>query len=371
MVSWLTLTRKSAQLRWKAARVSSRVLVGRSAGLAAEYFIRSIVERMSDQSVRSHVEEAQVLRGAHIERYSFDEALGPEYRRSKAHDERYLYHLNDVRVSPLSGLAWLPDGRMLGESYGSLIRLLGWGAVAEETILPCTSRISRPVIAFPDTGYYHWLLEVLPAALHCLQTEPRAALLVASHPAPYVEQALEILAPPGGVIRSSMPVSADHLILAAIESFGFATSEDVAILQQQILPLVPFRANEQPIYVSRRGSTRSPVNELEVEKAMEGLGFKVIEAERERFTDQVEVFRSAPVIAGVHGAGLATQVWNMSLRGIVEILSPKYFNDCFARLAVSRGVAYAPSMCQPRAEGGEVVDLEEVVRAAGAQLSGS
>lgn len=348
------------------------MLVGRSAGLAAENFIRSIVEKMSDQSVRSHVENAQVLRGAYVERYSFDEALGPEYRRSKAYDDRYLYHLNDVRVSPLSGLVWLPDGRMLGESYGSLIRLLGWGAVADETILPCTSRISQPVIALPDTGYYHWLLEVLPAALHCLQAEPRAALLVSSHPAPYVEQALELLAPPGGVIRSPMPASADQLILAAVEPFsGFVPQEDVAILQQQILPLVPFSGEWQPIYVSRRGSTRSPVNELEVEKAMEALGFEIIEAERARFTDQVEVFRSARVIAGVHGAGLANQVWSMSLRGIVEIQASGYFNDCFARLAVSRGAAYTPSMCQPRAGGGEVVVIEEVVGAAGAQLSGS
>jgi hypothetical protein len=325
---------------------------------------------MSDQSVRSHVEEAQVLRGAHIETYSFDEALGPEYRRSKAYDERYLYHLNDVRVSPLSGLVWLPDGRMLGESYGSLIRLLGWGAVADETTLPCTSRISQPVIALPDTGYYHWLLEALPAALHCLQAEPRAALLVSSHPAPYVEQALEILAPPGGVIRSPTPASADHLILAAIESFsGFVPQEDVAILQQQILPLVPNQRKEQPIYVSRRGSTRSPVNEVEVERAMEDLGFKVIRAERARFRDQVEVFRSAHVIAGVHGAGLANQVWSRSLHGMVEIQMPSHFNDCFARLAVSRGAAYTPSMSQPQAGGGEAVVIEEVVRAAGAQLS--
>src|ERR1019366_2540667 len=106
--------------------------------------------------------------------------------------------------------------------------------------------VSQRVIAFPDTGYYHWLLEVLPAALHCLQAEPRAAVLVSSHPPPYVEQALELLDPPGGVIRSSMPVSADHLILAAIDPFsGFVPQEDVAILRQQILPLVSHQENEQ------------------------------------------------------------------------------------------------------------------------------
>jgi capsular polysaccharide biosynthesis protein len=259
---------------------------------------------------------------------------------------------------------------MLGESYGELSRALGWGAVVEETILPCTSRISQPVIVLPDTGYYHWLLEVLPAALHCLQAEPEAAVLVSSHPAAYVDQALEVLAPPGGVIRSSMPVSADHLILAAIESWsGFVPQEDVVILQQQILPLVAHQENEQLIYVSRRGSTRSPVNELEVERAVADLGFKVVRAERARFTDQVEVFRSAHVIAGVHGAGLANQVWSRSLRGIVEIQTPRYFNDCFARLAVSQGAAYTPSMCQPEASGGEAVVIDEVVRAVGAQLS--
>jgi capsular polysaccharide biosynthesis protein len=253
---------------------------------------------------------------------------------------------------------------MLGESYGSLIRLLGWGAAVEETILPTTTRIGRTVIVLPDTGYYHWLLEVLPAALHCLQAEPAAAILTSTHPAPYVEQALKLISPPGGVIRSSMPVAVDRLILAAIDPYsGFVPREDVVILQKQILPLAPSQAHEKLIYISRRGSNRSPANELEVEGKLELLGFKSVNPETMPFSSQVELFRSASVIVGVHGAGMANQIWSTALRGIVEIQTPSHFNDCFARLAVSRGIAYSASMCQPLESGGEVVMVEEVVNA--------
>jgi capsular polysaccharide biosynthesis protein len=132
--------------------------------------------------------------------------------------------------------------------------------------------------------------------------------------------------------------------------------------------LVPSQANEKLIYISRRGSKRSPVNELEVERNLEGLGFKIVNPEGMPFVSQVDLFRSAKVIVGVHGAGMANQIWSTSLRGIVEIQTPSHFNDCFARLAVSRDVEYSSSMCKSLVGGGEVVMIDEVVNAVKDQL---
>jgi len=155
-----------ARARWKMAKAASVVALGRTVGHLPETFVRSLVEVMTHKTIRQHVDEVSLLTGAHVEHFAFDPQLGPEYRRSKAFDDRFLYRLTDVCVSPASGLVWLPGGRVLGESYGSLSRVLGWGAVVEETLLPCTKRIRGPIVALPDTGYFHWLLEVLPAAIH-------------------------------------------------------------------------------------------------------------------------------------------------------------------------------------------------------------
>lgn len=370
-VSWRTeAALRLARTRWEAARASSTLFLGRMAGHVYETYVRSLVAQMNDGAIRSHVEDVRLLAGAHVERYDFDARLGMEYTRTKSFDDRHLYRLSNVRVSPRSGLVWLPDGRILGESYGSLVRLMGWGAAVHESLLPCARRIEGPVIALPDTGYYHWLLEALPAALHCINVAPEAAILTSEKPARYVEQALEMLSPRGGVVRSSLPISADHLVLAAIDPIsGFVPAEDIAVLRERILPLVPRGSlRGDAVYVSRRGSSRSPTNEKALETAFAHLGFNIVRAETVEFSEQVDIFRSAQFIAGVHGAGLANQVWSDALTGVVEVLSEGHFNDCFARLAVVRGARYTPSMSRTIQGGREWARVDDVANAARDQM---
>ena len=147
--------------------------------------------------MNDHLNEMTVLRPAYLEDYPFDASLPPQFRRVKAFDERHLYQLRDVCVSPHTGLCWLPNGPILGESVGSLVRLLGWDAAAlEEPLIKSDESIKGTTVVLGGHGYFHWLLESLPAALHALSKEPDATLLVA-HDAPrYVREALELLALP-------------------------------------------------------------------------------------------------------------------------------------------------------------------------------
>jgi capsular polysaccharide biosynthesis protein len=241
--------------------------------------------------------------------------------------------------------------------------MLGWGGVLQETLLRTRRLIDGPVVVLPDTGYYHWLLEALPSALHSYAVEPDASLLVGNHPAPYVEQALEMPVSASRVVRSNEPVRISSLVLCAINPFsGFVPPEDIDVLRQTFLSAFaePMQASRD-IYVSRRGNSRSPANEHELERAFAAIGFDIVHAHQLTFAEQVRTFSEARAIAGPHGAGLANQVWGRSLEGLAEVFSPGYFNDCFARLALSPAASYKTFWCDRAGQSGDVAPIDQIL----------
>ena len=114
---------------------------------------------------------------ATVEHYDFPSSFPPYFRRTKAFDERRAYRLRDVMVSANSGLVWLPRGPVLAESYGSFTRMLSWGDVRAE-LLTKAKQLKGSIIPFPEMPYYHWLLEIVPAALFSLSVSPESSLLL-------------------------------------------------------------------------------------------------------------------------------------------------------------------------------------------------
>jgi capsular polysaccharide biosynthesis protein len=290
----------------------------------------------------------RVLSPAHVEHYSFDPSLPPQFRRVKAFDERHIFRLRDVCVGPATGLCWLPEGPILGESVGSLIRLLGWdAAVLEEPLTKPRRRIEGTAIVLGGHGYFHWLLESLPAALHALSEEPDATLLVAGDAPRYVREALDLLAA-RSVTYVDGPVVAERLVLVARDAFsGFVPREDVDIVRSSLLPSVAAGpASERTgVYVSRRSSSRRLLNEPELEREVGRLGFDVVSFDDLSLSDQIRLSRDSRLMLGSHGAGLANLVFGERLQHLLELFSPDYFNDCYARLSVTGGLTYTPFFC--------------------------
>ena len=346
-----------AKARRRSAQVAFRTALGPISGAVLRRYVFSIAEHVGSHPVKGHIDDMRVLRSAYIERYPFDSSLPPQFRRVKAFDDRYVYHLRDVCVSPRTGLCWLPKGPILGESIGSFIRLLGWDDDAlEEPLLRPRQRISGSVIVLPTHGYYHWLLECLPPALHALAAVPDATVVVPSDPPQYVREAIDLL----GMQRvryADEPVFAEKLVLVAHEPFsGFVPGEDIEILRATLQPRSSnARAASSGIYVSRRLSRRSLRNEPELERALQELGMSIVYPQRLPFPDQIATMRHAEIVVAPHGAGLANLVFAPRLRSTLELFMGNLFNDCYARLTVSCGGAYLPISC-PGATGAAVSD---------------
>jgi capsular polysaccharide biosynthesis protein len=77
-----------------------------------------------------------------------------------------------------------------------------------------------------------------------------------------------------------------------------------------------------------------------VERFFQRAGFEVLYAEGVPWLEQVRRFAAAEVIAGLHGAGLANLVFAPPDATLLELFPPDYFNDCYARLAVTAGLRY-------------------------------
>jgi len=325
-------------------------------------YVRSILEQAGTKPTMAHIESIELLAPAHVEQYRFDVSFPPEFRRSKAFDDRYVYRLRDVCASPRTGLCWLPRGAILEESYGSLIRLLGWGDTAlDEPLLGTRQALEGPVVLLPGGAYFHWLLEALPAALHALERVPDATLLLPREAPPYLDEVLGILGIEK-IHRSDEPLRVEELVLAARDPFsGFVPREDVEILRRTFLSRIA-RGTDKALYVSRRLNRRRPSNETDVERALERIGFRVITAEKLSLAKQIELFASSSVIVGPHGAGLANLVWSDASL-LTEIFVANHFNDCYARLAVSLGAIYRPFHCSIPPEPWGTAPVEEVVAA--------
>ena len=349
-----------ARMRRRAGRLVWRAALGPVSGSVPRKYVRSLIEQAGTKPTMDHIESIELLAPAHVEQYRFDVRLPPEFRRSKAFDDRYVYRLRDVCVSPRTGLCWLPSGAILEESYGGLIRLLGWGDTAlDEPLLGTRQALEGPVVLLPGDGYFHWLLEALPAALHALGRVPDATLLLPRKAPLYLDEALSILGIEK-IHRSDEPLRVEELVLVARDPFSwFVPREDVEILRRAFLSRTA-RGTEKALYVSRRLNRRRPSNEADVERALERIGFRVITAEGLSLAKQIELFAGSSVIAGSHGAGLANAVLS-DASILAEIFVANSFNDCYARLSVSLGAIYRPFHCSIRPAPWGTAPVEEIV----------
>jgi hypothetical protein len=331
------------RFRRRVAFAAFRTLLGPTSGAVPRNYVRLITERAHLEPMAAHTVETHCLEPPHVERYVLPGDLPAAFRREVSFDERNMYRLRDIRVAPNTGLAWLPKGPILGESYGSLVRLLGWGRSALDAPLEaCAEHLSGPVVVLPDAsyGYFHWLLEHLPIVVRALSHEPDATVILSSDQPRFVFEALDLLNV-RTIHLARGPLAVDDLMLVARPAADDIPWADVEALRAAFLPVQPQISGREAIYVSRQGSKRSLPDEADVETFLEGRGFRIVRCDQLSLREQITVFSGAGSIVAPHGAGLSNLAWS-SPHQVVEIFPRDYFNDCYARLTASLGADYRP-----------------------------
>jgi hypothetical protein len=351
-----------AKIRVKFARLVTRLSFGKHTGNLPNSVIRSLEEMSGQGIVNDVLMETRKIAAAEVIQYAFPDTFPAWFRREKAFDTKNVYILKNVIVSPISGMVWMPKGYILQESVGSLGRIIGWGGVLHEPLLAAEKNpIEGSLVSCPDTGFFHWLLEIMPNMLDALEIEPESRILLSPNRHQYINDALvrlfgEEVIEKRCIVRS-LPLRSARLVLSACDAFsGFVHPRNVELLRTAFQPKVKNKISKPErkiyIYISRRGVPKRAVeNEEELENTLEGIGFQIVRLERLSFRKQIELMHCASVIVGMHGAGLSNMIWSRKPCRVVEVFPNDCYNDCFARLALTCGYDYQMTRCDKSPSG--------------------
>lgn len=200
----------------------------------------------------------------------------------------------------------------------------------------------------PNHNYYHWLVEALPR----LDLYERSGLPIDRFYAPihqrFQRETLALL----GISRDRIvPATGQtHLAparLVASSCHGSMSRLKADFLFRRFTDRIGLWAGPAPrIFIARRGP-RSIVNEREVLRALQPLGFRSFRLETLSLAEQVALFHRAECVVGPHGAGLTNLLFCRSGTPVIEIGTPYRPWACFYEIAHHRGLDYHLHMASP------------------------
>ena len=111
-----------ASARWKAFRIASNVILGprRAETFLARSMIRDMDEALSFPSIADHLLCRVRLSEAYVQEYRFPDSFPDSFCRKTAFDQKNVYLLRDVFVSPKHAVIWLSEMRPLQQSFANI-----------------------------------------------------------------------------------------------------------------------------------------------------------------------------------------------------------------------------------------------------------
>jgi hypothetical protein len=189
-------------------------------------------------------------------------------------------------------------------------------------------RIEGDWTLLSSRSYAHWLIEDLPRLLKTLEVNPYAGILISQQSPNYVRDLIDILqlAP----IMHGEYFKPERLwFCSPTNRLLIPNEDDIHLIRENLYKSIELPMyNQEKIYISRRFSSRSPSNEIEIESFFESLGFKIVMLERVSLLKQIELFASANLVVGPHGAGLTNMIW-MKNGKVVELFGQDRFENTF------------------------------------------
>lgn len=118
-----------------------------------------------------------------------------------------------------------------------------------------------------------------------------------------------------------------------------------------------FIGKKKRLYVSRKDSLRRYVsNEAEVEQILSQFGFETVCLTKYSFEEQINLFQSAEMVIGSHGAGLTNLVFAPTECVFIELIMEGIFTQAYYQIAGIRKIKYGFLICQTDGAG-QYVDV--------------
>ena len=207
------------------------------------------------------------------------------------------------------------------------------------------------VLVHPQqNGYFHWLFDVLPRLALIEKSGLKPDYIYISQDLPFQRESLSFLGNKYEILNANhiSAISAEYLLIPSAPSVSGVMCPWICDFLRQNLDKATAKltidAREVPerIYISRKKAKHGKLtNEEEVQEFLEGHGFQTICTEDLSFLEQINLFQSAKVVVGTHGAGFSNLVFSSRDTQLVEIFSPDYLNVCYWTLCSQVGIRYS------------------------------
>ena len=233
-----------------------------------------------------------------------------------------------------------------------------WGRKAEENwafrrlLLPKPQPVSGRTLVLASTGgdtYFHWMTDVLPrlglARRGGYDPESYDWVLVNGLTHPFQKETLK------------------HLGISENCCLSFHKTELAYEMEEALLPSLPgvpgvvppetvdflrntFPAGKNPrarkIFIGRGEAKHRPlIHEREIWAQLQKRGYESVDCGKMSVQEQANIFGSAEVVVGAHGAALSNLVFCRPGTQVVELFSPAYVNPCYRDLCVAANLSHA------------------------------
>ncbi|HUV91924.1 MAG TPA: glycosyltransferase family 61 protein [Anaerolineales bacterium] len=185
-------------------------------------------------------------------------------------------------------------------------------------------------------NYFHWVSEFLPKIQIADDIYGDYQIITKDVTAEFAKQSLELL----GIHQDGKITTGKVVTIAKVPSRrngGRMSVQAVKWLRSQFL--TNKRHERRRLYISRNANQDKHV--ADEAALINGLGFEVVKPEMMTFREQVNLFSSADVIMGPHGAGLVNMIWAEAAH-VIEILGDMT-NPCHFTMAIACGHEYTPA----------------------------
>lgn len=210
------------------------------------------------------------------------------------------------------------------------------------------------------TGYWHFILDSLPRLALLGEFPADTRILTPPNLETWQRQFLDFLGLAGRYRETNEP----HLL---VENYHFSSLTSmtgccnpyaVDFLRKSFLPKAD-ASYEGPrkFYILRRGWTRGVTNEDEVQALFKKKGWELISPENLSIPAQMQLFKQARAVCGLHGSALTNLLWASPGCRVLELCPSNFLAGAFEWLARILDLPHAFLVCKSDSHYRAIVDF--------------
>ncbi|WP_462413422.1 glycosyltransferase family 61 protein [Neobacillus sp. Marseille-QA0830] len=260
----------------------------------------------------------------------------PPIKYPKLLEEGYVTVIPYGRVWGRNGAILTPDDSLLWDvSLEFIYPRSNHSIFQRETLPPITDHFHK-IADLTHTGsvnYYHWMYETIPRFDLLSKSQIEVGQYIVNYEPerfPYQADSLsELGIKTEQIIKThhDFHIQAENLVVPSQPSFATKWAYD--FLRKTFLNEKTLKSSERKrIYISRKWA-RKIINEDELMDILNQFGFIKVGLEELSVNEQVQLFASADVIIGAHGAGLVNLTFCRPGTKVLEIFSPRYVTPLY------------------------------------------